>query len=138
MQGPLHERGGVAHQTDHGQTGEQSARDRCEELRLCEKARVEQRASSGQLDCGECHRPDIWNVVRFDHDRTEFPLRGRHFVTDCYECHTAEVWSGVRKECLFCHRGDRARADAKHPDHVGNSLGCGDTGCHKPFSWEFH
>ena len=85
------------------------------------------------LDCGECHRADVWSLVRFDHDRTEFPLRGRHFTTACRDCHTNDQYTGIRSECVSCHRGDRRRADTMHIDHRGFSFDCGD--CHRPFNW---
>jgi hypothetical protein len=85
------------------------------------------------LDCGECHRADRFSLVRFDHDRAAFPLRGRHFVTACRDCHTNDQFTGLRTECVSCHRNDRVRADGLHPDHRANSPDCGD--CHRPFSW---
>jgi Class III cytochrome C family len=85
------------------------------------------------LDCGECHRADRWTLIRFDHDRSEFPLRGRHFVTPCRDCHTNDQYTGVRSECVSCHRADRLRADAEHMDHRANSFDCSQ--CHKAFKW---
>jgi hypothetical protein len=86
-----------------------------------------------QLDCGECHRPDRWSLVRFDHDRTEFRLNGRHFTTPCRDCHTNDQYTGVRAECISCHRGDRQRADMLHMDHRGFAFDCSE--CHKAFKW---
>jgi len=80
--------------------------------------------------CQDCHRPDRWLLVRFDHDRSEFPLRGRHFTTPCTMCHKNNQWVGVRTECVTCHARDRAGA-VSHPP-VG--FGCGDMGCHTPFN----
>lgn len=86
-----------------------------------------------QMDCNDCHRADRWMIVRFDHDRSTFPLRGKHFGTPCRDCHTNDQYTGVRTECISCHRGDRARADSEHLDHRGFSFACAD--CHKPFKW---
>jgi hypothetical protein len=85
------------------------------------------------LECGECHRADRWTLVRFDHDRTIFPLRGRHFTTPCRDCHTNDLWTGLRAECVSCHRGDRQSADGALAFHRGFGVDCGD--CHKPFGW---
>lgn len=83
------------------------------------------------LDCGECHRADSWLVIRFDHDRTEFPLNGLHFLTSCRYCHTADVWAGLPHECVFCHRGDKFKADVNVMNHRAKAPPtCGD--CHKP------
>ena len=81
--------------------------------------------------CQDCHRPDVWLKVRFDHDRSEFPLKGRHFITACNQCHKNNTWTGVRTECVGCHIAQR-RAVANHPA-VG--FGCGDHGCHTAFGW---
>lgn len=85
------------------------------------------------LDCADCHRPDDWTRVRYDHDRSEFRLNGRHFLTPCRDCHVGDVYSGLRRECVFCHRGERVRADQKLPGHRNNSFDCGD--CHRAFGW---
>lgn len=38
--------------------------------------------------CSSCHSVEGWDLVRgFDHDRTRFPLTGRHRQTACGECH---------------------------------------------------
>lgn len=86
-----------------------------------------------QSECGDCHRADRWSIVRFDHDRTFFPLRGKHFATPCRDCHVNDQFTGVRYECVSCHRADRQRAEAEHPDHRAFSPDCAD--CHKPFKW---
>jgi hypothetical protein len=67
---------------------------------------------SGQLsqDCEDCHVPDRWRLVRFDHDRTGWPLRGRHFTTPCVTCHTSQRWVGLTDDCWDCHAASAARA----------------------------
>jgi hypothetical protein len=85
------------------------------------------------FDCGECHQADSFGLVRFDHDRTEFPLRGRHFLTTCRECHTNDQFTGTRNECVACHRADRLKAESLHPDHRAFGFDC--SGCHAPFKW---
>ncbi len=86
---------------------------------------------SGQLGqgCEDCHLPDRWRVVRFDHDRTGWPLRGRHFVTPCVSCHTAQRWVGLVDECWDCHTAAAARGKARAPAaHPFGPLEC--TNCH--------
>lgn len=72
----------------------------------------------GQLGqgCEDCHAPDRWRVTRFDHDRTGWPLRGKHFVTPCVNCHTAQRWVGLTTECFDCHLRDADRGRAVRPD----------------------
>jgi hypothetical protein len=79
-------------------------------------------------ECGDCHRADRWLLVRFDHDRSEFPLRGRHFVTPCVQCHKNNLWTGVRTECVTCHAKDRP-GPTSHP----KLWTCQE--CHTPFGW---
>ena len=86
---------------------------------------------SGQLgaDCEECHLPDRFRVVRFDHDRTAWPLRGRHFMTPCVSCHTGQRWVGLTDECWDCHAADAARGKARVPEaHPFGRIDC--AGCH--------
>jgi hypothetical protein len=85
------------------------------------------------LDCADCHRADNWLLVRYDHDRAEFPLKGKHFFTPCRDCHSNDVWTGMRRECVSCHRGDRQRADVRFPAHAVYTWDCIE--CHRPWSW---
>ena len=81
----------------------------------------------------QCHRADRWTLVRFDHDRSEFPLRGRHFFTPCRDCHENDQFTGIRRECIACHREDRIRADRSRTPHGMYSFDCAD--CHKATRW---
>jgi hypothetical protein len=92
---------------------------------------------AGQLgtSCTDCHRPDRWRVVRFDHDRTLFSLRGRHFVTPCTSCHTNQRWVGLRTDCWDCHALDLRQAPASVPAHNQGLADCG--ACHQPWSFRF-
>ncbi|MEZ4238489.1 MAG: cytochrome c3 family protein [Myxococcota bacterium] len=93
---------------------------------------------NGQLGtgCDDCHRPDRWRVVRFDHDRTLFPLRGRHFTAPCLSCHTGQRWVGVPYHCWDCHAVDVRRAPASVPAHTAGLAWCDD--CHTSlWSWRF-
>lgn len=86
---------------------------------------------SGQLGqvCEDCHQADRWRLVRFDHDRSGWPLRGRHFMTPCASCHTAQRWVGLVDECWDCHAADAARGKAKAPGaHPFGALEC--SSCH--------
>ena len=68
--------------------------------------------------------------MRFDHDRSEFPLRGRHFTTPCLACHKNNLFTGLRTECVTCHARDRPNT-LDHPKRWD----CNAAGCHTPFSW---
>jgi hypothetical protein len=78
--------------------------------------------------CADCHVPDRWSQVNFDHARsTTFPLLGAHQDVACLGCHTGPVYT-VRTEtaCVACH----ARDDA-HARQLGTECGT----CHTPVSW---
>ncbi len=80
--------------------------------------------------CAACHGEESWRSVRFDHDRSAFPLRGKHRETDCSRCHarSAEragaataglMLSGLATDCAGCHRDVHAGQLAK-----GNATAC--------------
>jgi hypothetical protein len=64
----------------------------------------------GAMSCRSCHAPDRWTVVRFNHDRTGWTLRGRHFTIACTNCHYNQRWAGLPTTCFDCHAGEAARA----------------------------
>jgi hypothetical protein len=87
---------------------------------------------AGQLGqgCDDCHVPDRFRLVRFDHDRTSWPLRGKHFVAPCAKCHTAQRWVGLTSDCFDCHASDAARARAVTPGtHPFGPTDCAE--CHQ-------
>ncbi len=90
---------------------------------------------SGQLStvCSDCHQPDRWRLARFDHDRTGWPLRGRHFVTACIDCHTNQRWMGLRTECWDCHALEARAGPPEIPAHTTGLADCSD--CHTTWSW---
>ena len=94
----------------------------------CQSCHGDPHRGAMSTSCGDCHRPDRWLLVRFDHDRTSWPLRGKHFVARCDECHKNNLWTGVRTECVTCHVKDR-------PANHGSRWDCGSSGCHIAFDW---
>ena len=52
-------------------------------------------------ECSSCHSERGWREVRrFDHDRTAFPLLGRHIRTDCKSCHQSLVYREAPSTCI--------------------------------------
>lgn len=92
---------------------------------------------SGQLGgrCEDCHQPDRWSLVRFDHDSSAFPLRGAHFMATCTECHTAQRWIGLPNACWDCHATDATRAPRTVEAHRFGRVDCAD--CHNTWKWRF-
>lgn len=97
----------------------------------CQSCHTDVHRGRAGTACEDCHRPDRWTVVRFDHDRAEFRLAGRHRLTPCADCHTNDTWVGLRAECITCHVADRPRTS----DHATVS-DCAGAGCHTPISWK--
>jgi hypothetical protein len=80
---------------------------------------------SGDTRCGACHTEVGWKEVRFAHERTGFPLEGRHVDVGCRSCHPAGFAAPVKGACASCHRDP----------HAGE-LGTRCAGCHDAQSWE--
>lgn len=68
---------------------------------------------SGEVvDCVRCHGYDSWKIAFFDHDRTAFPLEGRHKEVSCEGCHVEVekegdrfVWYKIERfACADCHK----------------------------------
>jgi hypothetical protein len=74
--------------------------------------------------CAACHTVKSWTEVRFNHERTGFPLRGQHAQARCRDCHVKDFTARVPDTCSGCHR-DR---------HAGE-LGLHCEGCHDESSW---
>jgi hypothetical protein len=88
------------------------------------------RASFGQT-CTRCHDNDSWRTTRVDHDKTAYPLTGRHVSVACVRCHKqaameikpasarcadchADVHRGTfRQDCAACHSVAGFTKDAK-------------------------
>jgi len=65
-----------------------------------------------QKTCNQCHSPDGWVQVSFDHHLTGFELQGKHFRTSCVACHKPDTpnapeiqvpFSGLKTDCFSCH-----------------------------------
>jgi len=69
-----------------------------------------QDAHNGKLGalCNDCHSPAGWNKINqtnFNHDVTNFPLRGRHTAVRCEQCHHSGQTRNQLKfaNCTDCH-----------------------------------
>jgi hypothetical protein len=100
----------------------------------CSECHVDPHAQQLGTRCESCHQPHRWSLVKFDHDQTGWPLRGRHFVTACGDCHTAQRWVGLQKACWDCHAQDAAAAPASVDAHRWVRSTCND--CHGTWTWK--
>jgi hypothetical protein len=67
-------------------------------------------------DCHSCHAESAWRSVRFDHDKTAFPLRDHHQSIPCAACHAGERYKGTPKQCVGCHAPDDAHKGTRGTD----------------------
>jgi hypothetical protein len=91
-------------------------------------------------DCVRCHGMEGWKPApRFDHQRTTFPLTGKHAPVTCDKCHLdpdlplttdakgklVPIYKPVpHQECSACH-------DDPHKGKLGAACG----GCHDAVAW---
>jgi hypothetical protein len=87
----------------------------------------EDRLHKGSLgsDCQRCHEGARWDVTHFDHQKSSYPLVGKHQQAKCEGCHPQRQYKPRPKTCadLACHLKDDA--------HQG-SLGRKCEACHDP------
>jgi hypothetical protein len=77
--------------------------------------------------CADCHDQAKWKTVRFNHDRTKFPLRGGHVKTKCDQCHTDDLYRDkLATSCVSCHKKDDV-----HKAQLGTRC----EQCHNDVSW---
>jgi len=64
------------------------------------------------------------------HDKTNFPLIGKHRTVACSECHVKGVMQGTPTDCEACHWY------RKQDDRYRLQLGQHCADCHTPFDWK--
>lgn len=69
----------------------------------CHKTQDVHKGKLGEK-CADCHTEKKWSTTKFDHDKTEFPLKGRHQETACLLCHEGNRYKDTPKQCIDCHR----------------------------------
>ncbi len=83
-------------------------------------------------NCEQCHGVDKWNegLKPFDHDKTNYPLTGKHKSVLCRECHKqTDGKLPPSNSCLGCH-------DDRHDEQMKHRLDGGDCGpCHDTNGW---
>jgi hypothetical protein len=86
------------------------------------------------VTCLECHTQTAWEPALFDHNKTQFPLTGRHSTTDCANCHTNGVFANTAMACYACHQMDFQ--NARDPNHVSARFPDACEQCHNTNRWE--
>lgn len=75
--------------------------------------------------CERCHSTEGWEYGRFPHEKTGFPLLGRHARTGCKQCHADGFFRPLPRGCAGCH-----------PDPHAGELGARCEGCHEETGWQ--
>ena len=92
----------------------------------CHRLHDEHKGQYGRK-CKSCHSTKGWKKTTFRHDKTDFPLKGKHKKVACADCHAGDIYKeelGVH--CIDCHRS--------HDVHGGQQgKQCAD--CHNEESW---
>lgn len=85
-------------------------------------------AHDGKLgkECNSCHNETSWNKISFDHDKTDFPLKGKHKKALCISCHPGSHHKDTPKQCYACHALDDA-----HNGRYGKKCAT----CHNASDW---
>jgi hypothetical protein len=79
-------------------------------------------------ECGSCHSERDWKEkAKFDHDKTKFPLLGKHIDTKCDACHKSKDYKEAPKDCYSCHK-----KDDKHEGTLGEKC----ESCHGEKDWK--
>ncbi|MDD8017471.1 MAG: cytochrome c3 family protein [Bacteroidota bacterium] len=57
--------------------------------------------------CETCHTTEAWQTLKFSHDKTAFPLKGKHQTIQCAQCHKQKnnvvQYVGLATQCNVCH-----------------------------------
>jgi len=86
--------------------------------------------AGAETKCGFCHTAEGWKKVSFSHDKTGFPLTGRHRDVTCSACHPGgDFGKPVPRACAACHRDVHAQRLGQRCDR------CHDTGSWKEASF---
>jgi class III cytochrome C family protein len=74
--------------------------------------------------CSSCHQGGRWEAVRFNHQKTSYPLVGQHLKVACIDCHPQRHFKPTATTCgaAGCHQKD---------DVHGGALGQKCERCHK-------
>jgi len=90
------------------------------------------KSHKGQLGarCETCHTEKVWKeIIGFNHNRTKFPLLGKHAVVECRKCHEAFTYKDAKTECYACHKKDD---DKVHLLRLGTKCEL----CHNARDWK--
>ncbi len=97
--------------------------------RACATCHADPHAGRFGAGCERCHRVSAWkdlDAAGFDHERTRYPLRGRHAAVACADCHDeTRAWGKTPRfdRCDACHK-DAHAGQAKRSGRVVDCAAC--------------
>lgn len=70
-------------------------------------------------DCLKCHNElsfrEVKSLSNFNHNKTNFPLQGKHVFVDCKKCHKASYTQPIKhNQCKNCHKDYHENQFAKN------------------------
>ena len=77
--------------------------------------------------CEECHDDRSWEKTPFDHNKSRFPLMGKHAKVECKKCHLTPAFKDAPLDCYACHM-----KDDKHKGTYGEKCET----CHAESDWK--
>ena len=87
-------------------------------------------------DCARCHLTGGWKQILpgngFDHNKTDYPLLGKHAAVACKECHKTQNFKThvAFERCLDCHQDQHGGQFQRRED------GGDCKACHDELSWK--
>lgn len=77
--------------------------------------------------CSDCHKDTTWATNSYDHNKTKFPLKGKHQKLVCSSCHPSQRWKKTPVKCVACHKINEV-----HDNRFGDTC----DNCHIPEDWK--
>jgi hypothetical protein len=100
--------------------------------RECLSCHKDQHGGQFKKACTDCHGQESWKpVTGFAHERTRFPLTGKHQQVECGKCHKAPSTGGT-----VAYAGVKfATCSSCHPDPHGGKFKKSCESCHTTTGW---
>ena len=105
----------------------------CHTAQFQQAKAVNHQAAGFSTACESCHNVNQWNVARFDHSSTRFPLTGKHASSTCATCHASGQYQTLPTACVNCHQPDFSRTSNPNHTQAGFPVTC--ETCHETSHW---
>ncbi len=92
----------------------------------CHKKDDKHKGQEG-VHCEDCHDERSWEKAPFDHNKSRFPLIGKHATVECKKCHLTPAFKDAPLDCYSCHKKDDA-----HKGRYGDKCEI----CHGESDWK--